>query len=140
MRKYYSSLFIYILLSIFLAGCSTEHFELTGTWAGTGPDSVAQTFIFGDGGNVQWIFNETATEDTFNLIYTINYTTNPHNFSLAGFNRGYLEGKMLYGILEFDGENEIRIDMKTAMLGTEGAEVRPVGFTSQTVMYRRIDE
>lgn len=109
---------------------------LTGTWAGEDAHGYRQTFIFMEDGAAKWVLEKEDFREVFEIRYDADFSAVPMRLDLSGFDRGPLEGRTLYGIVEFPDKLSFRFDCEPGP-PDGGDEVRPDSFTEQTVHYRR---
>ena len=102
--------------------------KLKGRW----DNQNGQVLVFQKNNKALWIFYSETKSDTFRIQYAANLNTSPSQLDLSGFSSGPLQGKTLFGIVEFKGRNIIRFDCEPG----KTAEVRPKQFnTEQTQTY-----
>ena len=108
---------------------------IIGKWQSVKPD-IGQTYIFKAGNKIDWIFNPGSGEDTFHLDYTLIDSVTPHFLDLSGFNRGPLEGMVLFGLAEFRQNDTLAFDFE---LSEPGQVIRPKDFNGpDVVLYKRV--
>lgn len=130
--------FLLTAFSLVLFACKSQPSDpIIGRWAGEDSNGNQQLFVFRADSTALWIFSPSAKADTFNLQYTINYNSSPTQLDLTDFDRGFLKGQTLYGIVEFTGANTFRVDFEPGPPDTVAADVRPKIFTEQTITYIR---
>ena len=116
---------------------------LLGTWTGTGANDIAQTFEFRADNTATWSMIGANFSGSFELDYTIQDQPVPHPFALGLFNDGPLAGRSPFGIVEFIGDDQFRLDLEPGSGGiapgdSAGELSRPSEFTDQTVTYTRV--
>lgn len=132
-------IFLFLLPAYLIVSCQSQPSgQIIGQWTGRDSGGNEQVFVFRTDSTALWIFNPSSAQaDTFNLQYTIIYKASPTQLDLTGFNRGFLKGRTLYGIVEFAGADTFRVDFEPGPPDTNAADVRPRTFTEQTVTYTR---
>lgn len=76
---------------------------LKGTWS----NKNGQTIRFTKGNQCEWILNTEGRSDTFHLTYHYEKTGKTSAIlDLGPFNKGFLKGKTLYGILEWSKKKD----------------------------------
>lgn len=106
------SIFLPGVLAGFFAftGCGNgghEHLKghpLLGQWTSVRPD-IGTDYVFSNEGECLWIFNGMEGRDTFTLDYSVVDTIDPKILELRGFDRGPLEGMVMFGIYEISGDS-----------------------------------
>lgn len=136
--KYFRNLLFFSFLSVLVSCSGEKENKLLGVWIGTDSNGIKQTFHFKEGGQADWIFESDMITGTFEIEYQVNYSYYPHHIDLYSFDSGPLEGKTLFGIFEFEGEKKIRLDVEPGDSEANGAEIRPVRFTDDTVVYEKV--
>ncbi|MCA0381907.1 MAG: hypothetical protein LCH58_07080 [Bacteroidetes bacterium] len=76
---------------------------LKGTWQ----NPNGQTMCFTKGNQCEWILSSGGRSDTFRITYHYEKTSKTTGIlDLGPFNRGYLKGKTLYGIVEWSKKKD----------------------------------
>ncbi len=105
--------FFTFLLLVLLSSCSGKKgpaHPLLGTWSSVRPN-IETTYVFDDKGTCVWIFNGITGKDSFKLNYEVIDTLSPKSIELKGFERGPLQGMVLFGIYEVFGDS-MRLDFE----------------------------
>ena len=119
---------------LILVACGGSR-ELTGRWVATSENAEGTSFVFGDDGTVLWLL-----PDTFHLRYETDPGASPRTLDLSGFDRGPLQGYVLYCIYEFPEDERLRLDCEPGVPGERGSRIRPKTFgavQTQTFVRRR---
>ncbi len=121
--------YLFIVLSTMATlPCLAQSKKLKGTW----DNQNGQILVFQKNNKALWIFYSEEKRDTFNIQYAADFKTTPNQLDLSGFATGTLQGKTLFGILEFKSNNIIRFDCEPGTADT----VRPKVFhPEQTQTY-----
>ncbi|MDQ3110931.1 MAG: hypothetical protein M3R17_13645 [Bacteroidota bacterium] len=99
----------FIRLLIILAGltaCNKPQEKLIGRW----DDKNGLILEFKKGNKAQGIFYTKTSRDTFEMNYKADLSITPHQLDLTDIKSGPLEGKTLYGIMEFNGATTLSFD------------------------------
>lgn len=118
--------------SVFFTGCrfGSECPDLTGHWT----NREGQFFQFQPDGKALWLIKFGSQFDTFPIRYSYDCKQKPAILDLTGFQSGPLNGKTLFGILEWTSDSSFRFDAES---GTT-PDVRPQTFNvEQTQAYFR---
>jgi hypothetical protein len=107
-------------LVLVLASCKATAPSLYGTW----DNGAGQHMIFQPDGQALWVINDPVARDTFRLRYNTNFSARPPQLDLLGFDRGPLNGRNLYGIVEFNSKKTMVVDFEPGPTET----VRPTSF------------
>ncbi|MCG8555444.1 MAG: hypothetical protein MJD61_09190, partial [Proteobacteria bacterium] len=127
---------IFVMISMFTACTESASQKLLGKWSGVDRNDNRQVFIFHGNDTATWIIAETGT---LKVRYRFDPGSSPFHLDLMGFVGPPLEDKTLFGIAEFADPNSLKFDCEAGPSGEDGADFRPVSFTDDTVVYRRID-
>ena len=117
---------------VFLNGCrfGSSCPDLTGNWT----NREGQFIHFKPDGTALWLIKFGSEFDTFPIQYHYDCKQQPAILDLSGFRSGPLNGKTLFGILEWTSDSSFRFDGES---GT-APEVRPEKFNlEQTQQYFR---
>ena len=113
-----------LLLCLPLFGCGdTTCRPLTGKWS----NREGQDFYFQPNGKGLWLISFGSQVDTIKMEYRYDCQETPTKLDLTGFAAGPLEGKTLFGILEWTSDTSFRFD---AEAGSD-PEARPKTFGSE---------
>lgn len=118
---------------ILMSGGCGDSDGLTGEWVATSDNAEGSSFVFREDGTALWLL-----PDTFPIRYESDLQTSPHTLDLSGFDRGPLEGYVLYCIFELDGDAVLRLDCEPGVASDRGAAIRPKEFgAEQTQTFAR---
>lgn len=113
-------------------GCGDSS-GLTGEWVATSDNAHGSAFVFREDGAALWLL-----PDTFRIRYEADFGPTPHTLDLSGFDRGPLEGYVLYCIFELEGDSALRLDCEPGVDSERGAGLRPAEFgAEQTQTFER---
>ncbi|TNE50726.1 MAG: hypothetical protein EP344_17195 [Bacteroidetes bacterium] len=113
-----------VLLCLPLLGCGDSGCQsLSGKWS----NREGQAFYFKPDGKALWLVRFGSQVDTIAMEYRYDCQKTPVELDLSGFNSGPLEGKTLFGILEWVSDTSFRFDAEAG----PGPEVRPATFESE---------
>lgn len=106
-----------LLLIISIAGiasCNSRQSDenpVIGIW----DNKSGQILHFNPNGKAFWIFYSESRRDTFEIKYIADYSKTPFQLDLTDFKVGPLQGKTLYGIMEFSDTNTMSLDFEPLM-------------------------
>lgn len=130
---------ILVALTMIFSGCQKEqHGYLIGEWSGVDKMGMKQTFIFRQDNRAEWMIKSAEMTQKFELAYKINYESCPITIDLSGFESGPLQGKALYGIIEFKNNAMFRLDVEPGVPDGDKPIHRPAVFGDETVTYYRV--
>jgi len=111
--------------------------SLVGQWTGNDTSGAEHLFEFKSDGTADWMVSAGGQQFQLENIHTA-YNTDvmPFTLDLTGFQDGPLNGKTLFGIVEFSGDYSMRFDADSG--SGDDASVRPSAFSNSTVEYRKI--
>jgi hypothetical protein len=132
-----SALVLVVLTLVLVAACGRTP-TLQGEWRATDSRFGPHSLVFHRDGTAIWRQRSEDSSTTFALRYAVDESVEPPTLTLTGFDRGPLQGKVLYGILEFEGRYALRIDAEAGEPGADPETVRPRDFSSDTVTYERV--
>jgi hypothetical protein len=130
---------LFILCALLLWSCTAEKSDgerttaarsLIGSWSA----EDTTRFVFLENGEALWIFGRESIEDTFRITYDFDPGERPSHLDLSGFDRGFLEGRNLFCIMDFDSTAGFRLDCRPGLPQESG--VRPGSFSQNTMLYR----
>lgn len=123
-----------ILLLLLLGACVGSAPDVTGVWEGASANAEGWVLEFASDGSARW----TVPQGTLDVRYRFDPSQTPHHLDLSGFTSGPLQGRTLYGIMEFDGAESFRWDAQPGEAEQENA--RPLSFVDDEtrVMRRRV--
>lgn len=122
-----------ILLLAGLFSCVTTRHQSTKPLFGKWDNKSGQILDFQKDGKAYWIFYSETKRDTFEIQYRTDFSKKPQEIDLTDFKVGPLQGKTLYGIIEFTDNKTIRLDFEPTQ------ENRPKEFDQkQTQTYHKI--
>lgn len=127
-----------VLVAVSVA-CGGGERSIAGEWSGEDSDGNRMTFVFGEGGEAEWIVQASgmARPETIGMRYDVDAAPSPHHIDLSGFREGPLEGVTMVGIYEFTGDDAFRIDLEPVVGAVDPDSARPDEFTEQTVTFTR---
>ena len=129
------SIFGIMLLALLACGRGEDASQkLLGSWSGIDQQDIHHTFIFHADNTMSWVLAEAGT---VHVRYRFDPSTTPYQLDLTGFQGPPLEGKSLYGILEFVDDTAIRFDCDAGPVDADGDTLRPTTFTESTVTYTK---
>lgn len=124
---------IRVAILIALTTACGDSGQLTGEWVATSENAQGTTFVFRDDGTALWLL-----PDTFRLRYAVDNDASPSTLDLSGFDRGPLQGYVLYCIFEFESADTMRLDCEPGVDSDRGAGIRPGQFgAEQTQTFER---
>jgi hypothetical protein len=106
--------------------------RLIGSWQGQNETRGAMSFSFAPDQTVTWIVQPPSGSDTLHVSYTATARDGRLLIDLSGFESGPLSGLVMYGLVEFAGQDTLDIDLEPGPPGDEGP--RPAALTSPDVM------
>lgn len=116
-----------------VAGACGDSDALTGEWVATSDNAEGSAFVFREDGTALWLL-----PDTFHVRYVADLGSSPHTLDLSGFERGPLEGYVLYCIFELEGDAAMRLDCEPGVDSERGPAIRPKEFgAEQTQTFER---
>lgn len=123
-----------IALSLVFMSCGDgAESRLHGSWE----NIQGHVFTFKPGGEMNWIYPSGTSNDTFDIQYTYDSSTEPNTLDFYGFESGPLQGATLYGIvkfIDFEGKEVIRCNFNRG----QDASARPEEFlTRRRTLYMR---
>ena len=120
------------VLVVVATGCGGPD-DLTGEWVAASENAQGTTFVFRDDGTALWLL-----PDTFRLRYEADHDASPSTLDLSGFDRGPLQGYVLYCIFELEGSDTLRLDCEPGVDTDRGEGIRPGQFgAEQTQSFER---
>jgi uncharacterized protein (TIGR03067 family) len=123
------TLLLIIISTIGIISCNNHpsgQKSVIGIW----DNQSGQILNFQPNGKALWIFYSESQRDTFEIKYLTDFSKEPFQLDLTDFKAGPLQGKTLYGIMEFSDTNTIKLDFEPSM------ENRPKAFDpKQTQTY-----
>lgn len=124
------------VIVVFLSSCGGPEGQLIGKWKQQGEH--ANHFLdFRDGGDGYWIFHRGENRDTFPMKYTLDVSVTPHKLDLTGYGAGPFQDRSYYGILEFTGDDDMKLQMTAGAIGQNGDTLRPKTLDPKAVTYKR---
>ena len=110
---------------------------LEGDWAGVDGLGNEQMFHFRTDGEMRWEAASGGERFALNGVeWELDREAVPMTLDLTRFDRGPLAGMALYGILEFQGDDSLRVDLEAGPIGQD--RVRPTDFTESTATLHRV--
>ena len=106
--------------------------QLIGSWEGRNETRGSMSFLFSPGGTATWVVPVPAGPETLHVSYVAVERDGLLLLDLSGFETGPLVGLVMYGLVEFEGANVIRMDLEPGPPGDP--ESRPTGLTSADVL------
>ena len=86
------------------------------------------------------MFQYPGLTEEMKLLYRFDPTADPPQFDLSGFLSEAMQGRTLYGIIEFESEDKFRWEANPGAAGSNGAGIRPNRFDGlRTKIYRRVN-
>lgn len=111
---------------------------ILGTWIGVDRRGNTMTFVFTPDGAVRWTVATPGGDFSWDLVYRFDNASEPARLDIHGIDTGPLAGRSVYAIVEFEGANQLRLDLEPGEPGSVGESARPDRFNpEQTVVFRR---
>jgi len=123
---------IFFSMIFVLAACTSkpvneEAVELTGSWASK---NDAVTYVFQDESNALWLIRRPdGSVDTLTGKYRFLADSLPMQLDFYDFETGMLNGKDVYGIVEFTSDTTFRFSNELAGSPEEALKRRPKTFS-----------
>ncbi len=121
-----ASCLAFAVVTIVVTSACGDSDGLTGEWAAASENADGSAFVFREDGTALWLL-----PDTFRLRYEADLGASPHTLDLSGFDRGPLQGYVLYCIFELEGGATLRLDCEPGVASDRGAAIRPGEFGAQ---------
>ncbi|MFV1989024.1 MAG: hypothetical protein ACC682_17265, partial [Gemmatimonadota bacterium] len=106
--------------------------QLIGSWEGQNDTRGSMSFRFSSDGTVTWVVPVPTGPETLHISYVAVAHDGRLLLNLSGFETGPLTGMVMYGLVEFESANVIRMDLEPGPPGND--EPRPTGLTSDDVL------
>jgi hypothetical protein len=106
--------------------------RLVGSWMGQSETRGSMAFIFDADQSAMWIVHRPTAADTLHIAYVATERDGRLLIDLSGFETGPLAGLVMYGLVEFEGMDTLRIDLEPGPPGND--EPRPAALTSPDAM------
>ena len=126
-----------VLTAILLAACGDPN-PLLDNWTAEDADGRRHTLSFQKRGRALWAIEGQGVNENFEIRYVFDDEPEPNTLDLTGFDRGQLQGKTLYCILEWQGDDAFRMDCAPGEPTAEGESVRPAGFGEHALLYMKV--
>lgn len=133
-----------LLLGLCLAACESpalggDQKKILGVWEGEDVEGTVNRLNFSKGGRLRWHFWAPGYDERFELEYRLDSSANPTRLDVHGFNRGFLEGLTLYGILEFRQDGTVKVEFERGPSDIdEGEALRPTRFGREALVLHRV--
>ena len=126
-----------VLTTLLLAACGDAN-PILGNWTAEDADGRRHTFSFQKRGRALWAIEGEGVNENFEIRYVFDDESEPNKVDLTGFDRGQLQGKTLYCILEWQGADAFRMDCAPGAPTIEGESVRPADFGEHALLYLKV--
>ena len=126
-----------VLTAMLLAACGDPN-PIRGNWTAEDADGRRHTLSFQNRGRALWAIEGQGVNESFEVRYVFDDESEPNRLDLTGFNRGQLQGKTLYCILEWPSAAAFRMDCAPGEPTAEGQSVRPAGFGEHALLYMKV--
>jgi hypothetical protein len=132
-----------VLTAMLVAACGEAN-PILGNWTAEDADGRRHTMSFQKRGRALWVIEGGETSesegrsDSFEIRYVFDDESEPNTLDLTGFDRGQLQGKTLYCILEWPSAAAFRMDCAPGEPTAEGESVRPAGFGDHALLYMKV--
>lgn len=126
-----------VLTAVLLAACVDPN-PIRGNWSAEDADGRRHTLSFQQRGRALWAIEGQGVDENFEIRYVFEDETEPNTLDLTGFDRGQLQGKTLYCILEWPSAAAFRMDCAPGEPTEEGKSVRPAGFGEHALLYMKV--
>jgi hypothetical protein len=117
-------------------GCGRGVDPFAGEWVSVDANGPSMTYLFPGGDTALWIVETEAGPDSIRVPWAADLAPVPGHLDMGPWSEGPLEGRTLYGIVEFHGPDRFRVDFEPGN-AEGGGDVRPTAFTDQTVSFVR---
>ncbi len=126
-----------VLTAMLLAACGDPN-PIRGNWTAEDADGRRHTLSFQPRGRALWAIEGQGVDEDFEIRYAFDDESEPNTLDLTGFDRGQLQGKTLYCILEWPSAAAFRMDCAPGEPTAEGESVRPAGFGEHALVYLKV--
>jgi len=115
----------------FLASCAgdavedKQSYDIIGTWSN---ESGTFTYVFMEDGEAKWLIQRPENVDTLTGKYRFVSDSLPMQLDFYDFETRMLNGKDVYGIVEFTNDSTLRYDNELAASPEEALDRRPTTF------------
>jgi len=127
MRQLFTQIMVYTGFATLFLSCKTEPncHEIIGRWT----NREGKMLYFKPDGQALWLTKFGSQYDTFFVKYHLDCTLKQPTLDLLDFHAGPLEGKTLFGIIEWSNDSVFRFEAEP---GTS-PEARPIQFNAQQI-------
>ena len=126
-----------VLTAMLLAACGEAN-PILGNWTAEDADGRRHTLSFQKRGRALWAIEGQGVNEDFEIRYVFDDESEPNTLDLTGFDRGQLQGKTLYCILEWPSAAAFRMDRAPGEPTAEGESVRPADFGEHALLYMKV--
>lgn len=126
-----------VLTAALLAACGDPN-PIRGNWTAEDADGRRHTLSFQQRGRALWAIEGQGVDENFEIRYVFDDASDPNTLDLTGFDRGQLQAKTLYCILEWPSAAAFRMDCAPGEPTEEGESVRPAGFGEHALVYLKV--
>ncbi|HVF61432.1 MAG TPA: hypothetical protein VNJ70_16610 [Thermoanaerobaculia bacterium] len=126
-----------VLTAMLLAACGEAN-PILGNWTAEDADGRRHTLSFQKRGRALWAIEGQGVDENFEIRYIFDDESELNTLDLTGFDRGQLQGKTLYCILEWPSAAAFRMDCAPGEPTAEGESVRPAGFGDHALLYMKV--
>ena len=126
-----------VLTAVLAAACGEAN-PILGNWTAEDADGRRHTLSFQKRGRALWAIEGQGVDEDFEIRYVFDDESEPNTLDLTGFDRGQLQGKTLYCILDWPSAAAFRMDCAPGEPTVEGESVRPAGFGEHALLYMKV--
>ena len=126
-----------VLTAMLLAACGDPN-PIRGNWTAEDADGRRHTLSFQQRGRALWAIEGQGVDEDFEIRYVFDDESEPNTLDLTGFDRGQLQGKTLYCILDWPSAAAFRMDCAPGEPTAEGESVRPADFGEHALVYMKV--
>lgn len=126
-----------VLTAMLVAACGEAN-PILGNWTAEDADGRRHTMSFQKRGRALWAIEGQGVDEDFEIRYIFDDESESNTLDLTGFDRGQLQGKTLYCILEWPSAAAFRMDCAPGEPTAEGESVRPAGFGDHALLYMKV--
>ena len=126
-----------VLTATLLAACGDPN-PIRGNWSAEDADGRRHTLSFQNRGRALWAIEGQGVDENFEIRYVFDDEPEPNTLDLTGFDRGQLQGKTLYCILDWPSAAAFRMDCAPGEPTAEGESVRPADFGEHALVYMKV--
>jgi hypothetical protein len=121
---------------LMLSSCGGGEGQIVGKWKQQGEH--ANNFLdFRGGGDGFWIFHRGENRDTFPMKYLLDLKSTPNKLDLTGYGEGPFQDMSYYGIIEFQPDGSLKVQMNPGAIGQNGDTLRPKVLDPKAIVYKK---